>query len=180
MDEKCREFIALKRKAQDLVRSENETRKSDIKDIMSRFREMRFLIYQHDMLETLSPSGLHSFISEIKSREILKALDFIPAVNEPQNITVGSIHYDYVIDNKKALDFLTENYDFLLDENDTEKICLPYTIAMNENLALCYRDGKGVKKDYVSAVIAYAEAMRWNETKSQAVARLIELCHLES
>ena len=139
LDEKCREFIALKRKAHDLIKSEGKTRKSGIKDIMSRLRDIRFMIYQHDMLENLPPSVLHSFISSIEAREIHEASDFVPAVEEPQNITVGSIHYDYEVDNKDALDFLTENYDFILDEDNSEKFCLPYTIAMNENLALCYR-----------------------------------------
>lgn len=137
LEEKCREFLALKRKAHDLVNNEREIRTSNINDIMLRLLKMRFELYQQDMLTYLPPSGLHDFIMGIRTREIRKSSDFVPAINEPQYITLGSIHYGYIIDNKEALAFLKENYDFILDE--AEKLCLPYTIAINEHLALCYK-----------------------------------------
>lgn len=137
LEEKCREFLALKRKAHDLISNEKKIRTSNINDIMLRLLEMRFLLYEHDMLTYLPPSGLHDFIRKIEEREIRKVSDFTPAINEPQYITVGSIHYGYAIDNQEALDFLKKDYGFILDE--AEKLCLPYTIAMNEHLALCYK-----------------------------------------
>lgn len=49
-------------------------------------------------------------------------------------------------------------------------------------LGVKYELGIGAKQDYVSAVIAYAEAAKWGDerTRSNVESKLIKLCHLEN
>ena len=79
------------------------------------------------------------------ARKITRSQGFHPADKEPLNVTVGYIYFKFeqFLENKIVKQFMTQNYGFILKNG---AFVLPYTIAINESLALCYKyDNKGIE-----------------------------------
>ena len=139
LHEKCYEFIVFKNKAKKLYEREtakqNALREAFIKKILN----IRAEDYHKDMFSIVPAEDLRNLVRTVFSREIHSREDFSPAQAEPFNVVIGKMFLNVeAILNEMSKKFLTENYDFIFDGNN---LVFPYTIAINENLALCYKYG---------------------------------------
>ncbi|MCI8306759.1 MAG: hypothetical protein HFH14_01795, partial [Lachnospiraceae bacterium] len=94
--------------------------------------------YQAELIHNLPPQVLKQYVESLIGRKIYKAQGFAPAQAEPLNITVGYIYFKFAqfLENKVVKQFMTHNYGFILKSGC---FVFPYTIAVNESLALYYR-----------------------------------------
>lgn len=94
--------------------------------------------YQSEQIYHLPPQVLKKYVDLLMARKIYKADGFTTAQVEPLNITVGYIYFkfDQFLENKIVKQFMTKNYGFILKNGC---FVLPYTVAINESLALCYK-----------------------------------------
>ena len=102
--------------------------------------------YQMDQLRNLPPAVLKKYVDSLMVRKITSSRGFKCASEEPLNITVGYVYFKFeqFLENKLVKQFMTQNYGFILKAG---AFVLPYSIAINEKLALCYRyDNRGVEQ----------------------------------
>lgn len=96
--------------------------------------------YQSEHLMNLPPSVLKQFIDLLMVRKVYGAQGYQTAKIEPLNVTVGYVYFkfDQFLTNKIVNQFMTQNYGFILKNG---AFVFPYTIVINESLALCYKYG---------------------------------------
>lgn len=123
-------------KSELLHRHENE------KDTVNKNRQNALMNalknYQAEQIYNLPPKILKKYIDSLMGRKIYKAEGFMPSQVEPLNITVGYIYFKFeqFLENKIVKQFMTQNYGFILKNGC---FVFPYTVAINESLALCYK-----------------------------------------
>lgn len=101
--------------------------------------------YQAEQLYNLPPKVLKKYIDSMMARKVSGSQGFRPSDKEPLNVTVGYIYFKFeqFLGNKIVKQFMTQNYGFILKSG---AFVFPYTIAINESLALCYKyDNKGAE-----------------------------------
>lgn len=94
--------------------------------------------YQAEHIFNLPPNVLKKYVDTLMGRKIYKAQGYKTAHIEPLNITVGYIYFKFeqFLGNKLVNKFMSENYGFILKNGC---FVFPYTVAINESLALCYK-----------------------------------------
>lgn len=134
--EKCLEFISLKNKAGELYKTALSKLKNVLSECTERASAMLIKIYHHEMQKNIPPEILEKFVNSMYTRMVMDAQSFIPSETEPLNVTVGKVYFDFQVSNDFAKDFLTQKYGFIMSE---EGFVFPYTLAIDENLALLYK-----------------------------------------
>ncbi len=102
--------------------------------------------YQTDQLHNLPPAVLKKYVDSLMARKITSSRGFKCATEEPWNVTVGYVYFKFeqFLENKLVKQFMAQNYGFILKGG---AFVLPYTISINEKLALCYKyDNRGVEQ----------------------------------
>lgn len=96
--------------------------------------------YQSEQLYNLPPSVLKKYVDSMMARKLSGVQGFRLADKEPLNVTVGYIYcrFEQFLGNKIVKQFMTQNYGFILKNG---AFVFPYTVAINESLALCYKYG---------------------------------------
>ncbi|MBE5871324.1 MAG: hypothetical protein E7294_08705 [Lachnospiraceae bacterium] len=94
--------------------------------------------YKEEQLKMIPPVILKQYVLSMEQARVLHRKDFTPAKEEPLNVTVGNIFFKFeqFMGNPGAKAFLEESYDFVLQNG---ALVFPYTVAINETLALCYK-----------------------------------------
>lgn len=128
---------ALEKRQQNERITIQNNRKNDLMNALKKF--------QAEQLYNLPPAVLKKYVDSLMARKITRSQGFHPADKEPLNVTVGYIYFKFeqFLENKIVKQFMTQNYGFILKNG---AFVLPYTIAINESLALCYKyDNKGIE-----------------------------------
>ena len=117
------------------ARFRNEGQARDAKrkqDLMNALKQ-----YQEDMLRSFPPSVLKQFIDDIQARRIPRAEDYVTAEEEPLNVPVGYLYFQFrqFLENKIVAQFMNSRYSFILKNG---AFVFPYTIGINENFAQYY------------------------------------------
>ena len=93
--------------------------------------------YQESNIQMLPPHLLKKLADMLMAEKINSVADYELKKEEPQNCTVGFVYFMFkqFLPDEASLKFMTANYEFIL-----KKGCfiLPYALAVNESLALCY------------------------------------------
>ncbi|WP_026657810.1 FtsK/SpoIIIE domain-containing protein [Butyrivibrio sp. AC2005] len=94
--------------------------------------------YQSEHIFNLPPAVLKKFVDSMMVRKVYGAQGYQTAKIEPLNVTVGYVYFkfDQFLTNKIVSQFMTQNYGFILKNG---AFVFPYTVAINESLALCYK-----------------------------------------
>lgn len=93
---------------------------------------------QQAVLSKVSPQSIADTIWVQKARAKALRNNFALAVEEPENITVGSLEYklDRILGNRLVSNFMTTNYKAVINGNS---FVFPFTIGLNQNLCLMFK-----------------------------------------
>ncbi len=141
-----------KEHASDMMQLE-EKRKNDIADVKREYAQDQLDLqteYKNGLLASVPPEALKGYVDYMNGRKvpISSFKDYQVPREEPLNVTVGDVSFDFreYFSSKSEGDssfikrFFEDNYGFVTNGNRDE-LRFPYSVAIDESFALCYRFG---------------------------------------
>ena len=130
-----------------------EKRKNDIADAKREYVQDQLDLqteYKNGLLASVPPEALKGYVDYMNGRKapISSFKDYQVPREEPLNVTVGDVSFDFreYFSSKSEGDssfikrFFEDNYGFVTD-GDRDELRFPYSVAMDEKFAFCYRFG---------------------------------------